>query len=99
MSAQINASPYRHATKSALVQQVLILILAGMILDGGDVFQICIAALLAFWGGVAVIRWRRPRTPTRLDLILIKSGYVVLCVVTFLAVHFAWYLRGYGGLR
>src|SRR6266403_18884 len=98
MSVQTSASSYRHATRSALVQQVLILVLAGMILDGGDILQICVAALLAFWGGVAVIRWHRPHAPTKLDLVLIEGGYVVLCVMTFLAVHLAWYLRGYGGL-
>jgi hypothetical protein len=99
MSGETQVSPYRHATRSALVQQVLILVLAGMILDGGDILQICVAALLAFWCGVAVIRWRRPQAPTRLDLILIEGSYVVLCVVAFFAVHFAWHLRGYGGLR
>jgi hypothetical protein len=99
MNAQTNISPYRHATRSALVQQALILVLAGMILDGGDVLQICLAALLAFWAGVAFIRWRRPQAPTKLDLVLIEGGYLAICVVTFFAVHFAWYLRGYGGLR
>ena len=69
-----------------------------MIPDGGDMLNICPWALLAFWCCVAVIRWRRPQSPSKLDLVLIEGGYLALCVVAFLAVHLAWYLRGYRGL-
>ena len=97
MSAQTDIRPYRRVMRSALVQQALILFLAGNILDGGDIFQICLVAMVAFWGGVAVIRWRRPESPTKADLILIEGGYVLLCIVAFFAVQFAWHLRGCGG--
>ena len=87
-------SPYRRVTKSAVIQQVLILVLASTILDGGVVAEICLFAAVAFWGGVALIRFRRP-VPTKIDLNLIEGSYVVLCVVAFFLAQWIWHLRGY----
>lgn len=88
-------SPYRHAVRSAAVQQVIILILAGMILDGGETGRICLFAAVAFWGGVAVIRLRRRTLPTKVDLTLIEGGYIVLCVIAYFLTHWIWHLRGF----
>jgi hypothetical protein len=92
-SKPTTASPYRRVVKSALVQQVLILILAGMILDGGVTGEICLFAAVGFWGGVALVRFRRP-VPTRIDLILIEGSYIVLCVIAFFLTHWIWRLKG-----
>lgn len=87
-------SPYRRVIKSTVIQQVLILVLASMILDGGVVTEICLFAAVAFWGGVALIRIRRP-VPTKVDLKLIEGGYIVLCVLAFFLAQWIRHLKGY----
>jgi hydrogenase-4 membrane subunit HyfE len=85
-------SPYQRVIKSAVLQQVFILVLVSMILDGGVVAEVCLFAAAAFWSGLALITSRR-RTPTKLDLILIQGGYIVLCVIAFFLTHWIWHLR------
>ena len=68
---------------SAFVQQSIILVLGGMILDGGAVAQSCFYAFTAFWAGVAVILWRRSSAPTKVDLVIVRGGFIVLCVLSF----------------
>ncbi len=68
---------------SAFVQQGIVLILAGMILDGGFILQICFAAFVAFWGGVALMLFRRAASPTK------------LCPISFFVMAGIWKLRGF----
>ena len=83
------------AMLSAFVQQGVILALAVMILDGGAVAQSCFYAFAAFWIGVGVILWRRSSAPTKLDLVLVRGGFIVLFVLSFFLTHGIWLLRGY----
>ncbi|MFA6546993.1 MAG: hypothetical protein WCS99_21430 [Limisphaerales bacterium] len=80
---------------SAFMQQGVIMALAVMILDGGAVAQSCFYAFAAFWAGVAVILWRRAATPTKADLVLVRGGFIVLCVLSYFLIHGIWHLRGY----
>ncbi len=73
---------YREAIRSALVQQVLIIGLTSMVLDGGTLCCVCLYAAIGFWIGVAIIRLRRP-IPTAVDLAVINAGYLPLCLVSF----------------
>ena len=91
-------APYRDAIKLALAQQIPILVLTLGILDGGDIFRICLIAFIAFWTCLVLVQRRRPEAPTRLDLTLIKWSYMPLCVGTFFLVHLFWKLRGLPGL-
>jgi len=91
-------SPYKDAIKLALAQQITILILTVGVLDGGDLFSICLIPFIAFWAGVFLVRRHRPETPSKLDLIAIKWTYIPLCVATFYLVHWFWKLRGLRGL-
>jgi len=91
-------SPYKDGVKLALAQQITILILTAGVLDGGDLFSICLIPFLAFWACVFLIRQRRPDTPTKFDLFFIKWSYMPLCVAAFFLVHLFWRLRGLPGL-
>jgi hypothetical protein len=72
MRALLVPSPYTAALKSALIQQGIVLFIAASILDGGDIFAICVNAFIGFWVGVYLVRRRRPQTPTKLDLYYAK---------------------------
>jgi hypothetical protein len=63
-------------------------------MDFGTVAQICGIALVAFWGGAVVLVWRHPQCPSRLDLGLIRFGYLPVVVMTFFLVAWIWHLRG-----
>jgi hypothetical protein len=89
------APALKSAMLSAFVQQAVILVLAGMILDGGLIAQMCFYAFAAFWGGVAVIILRRAMSPTKLDLILVRGGYLLVCLISFFLTQSIWKLRGY----
>jgi hypothetical protein len=88
------SSSYRRPVFEALALQALLGLLSGLILDGGTTARICGIALIAFWGGVAVLIWRHPQTPTRTDINLVRFGYLPVVVIAFFAVHFIWHLRG-----
>ena len=55
--------------------------------------RICGIELVAFWGGATVLIWRRPLSPTKIDIELIRLGYLPLVVLAFFLVHFIWRLR------
>jgi hypothetical protein len=95
MSYSLPISPYyRPAIFKAVALQLIVGILSLMILDGGECAQICGAALLAFWGGVIVLIWRHPQSPTYTDIRLIRWGYLPLVFVAGIIIHVAWHLRG-----
>ena len=71
--------------------------LAALILDGGCIGQVCFYALLGFWGGVLVLRTRSRDVLTKLDLMLIRGGYIPVCIISFFITRWIWKWRGYDG--
>ena len=88
------SSSYRKPVFEAVGLQVFAGFISLLILDGGTTARICGIALVAFWSGSALLIWRRPQSPTRSDIELIRFGYLPLVVVAFFLVHFIWVLRG-----
>ncbi len=86
---------YEGAKTFALVQQSIVLLLSSLVLDGGDVFHACLVALLAFWVGAIIIGVRRPQTPTRCDLVVIRYGYIPLCILFYRSMQYIWRLKGF----
>ncbi len=91
----MNALPispaYREAVRVALVLQVVAALLLLMILDGGVLAKVGGAAMIGFWIGVAAIMVRRPMTPSAVDLLYVRWGYVPLLL---LAVAFSPFIAG-----
>lgn len=88
------AAKYDSAIYDALLLQIVLGILSAMILDGGVMAQVCGIALVAFWGGVAVLIWRQPQSPSRVDIGLIRFGYLPLIIISGFLSGFVWHLRG-----
>jgi hypothetical protein len=78
----------------AIALQIVLGLLALMILDGGGIAQICGIALVAFWSGAAILIWRHPHSPSRVDIELIRFGYLPLIFISFLLSCWIWHLRG-----
>ena len=92
--SHIISPSYKRPIGTAVVVQAIIALLASLILDGGTVARICGIALVAFWGGVAVLIWRRPHNPTKTDLALIQLGYFLVAGIAWFLVLWIWDLRG-----
>lgn len=96
MSYLLPISPsYRKPVFEAVALQVLLGFLSLLILDGGECAQICGAAVLAFWGGVTVLIWRHPHSPTHTDIQLIRFGYLPVAIIAFIIIQSVWSARGF----
>jgi hypothetical protein len=86
-------------TRSALRDGIIVQVVLGMImlpmLDGGMCAQVWVFSMIAYWGGCGLILLRRRNVPTKLDLVLIRWGFLMLCLIVTPAVAAAvWGLRG-----
>jgi uncharacterized membrane protein len=88
------SSSYRTPIFEAVGLQVVLGILSMMILDGGTTARICGIALVAFWSGVTVLIYRHPKSPSKIDVQLIRFGYLPLVIFAGFLVHFIWHFRG-----
>lgn len=88
-------NPASDALRFALLQQVLLLPLAALILDGGGILLVTFFALSAYWGCVFLVWLRRRGSYTKFDLFIFRWGFFVLCVVSFFVARWIWSLRGY----
>ena len=95
MNYSLPISPsYRAPIYDAVVLQMLLSVLSALILDGGDTARICGIALVAFWAGAIVLIRRRPQSPKRTDIALLRFGYLPVLIAAFFLVHLIWKLRG-----
>jgi len=75
------ADSYREPIKVAVVQQIIFLVLTALLLDGGQTFRACCITAIVHWVCIAMILVRRPIHPTRIDILLIKYGFLPLAFV------------------
>ncbi len=85
---------YRSALKGVVLLQLVIGVLALIAIDGGFLFELWWRPMAAYWGCFIVMVLRRPNTPTKLDLILVKWGFVLLIPCTFIFSVLIWRWMG-----
>ncbi len=83
----------REAVWFAVAQQLGVLLVLASGTSGLEVFWFY--ALVAFWAGVAVIAVRRPRAFSRLDIFLVKFGFVPLFLLAMVVAAVVWRARGW----
>jgi hypothetical protein len=74
---------YGDAIKAAVAQQVVILLLASLVLDGGLMLRMATLAAAGSWAFNIVIVARRPRSPTPTDVLIVKYGFWLAALVSF----------------
>jgi hypothetical protein len=95
LKARLPISPeYDSAIFQALALQVVLGVLSLLIMDFDTIAQLCGIALVAFWGGAAVLVWTHRQSPSRADLGLIRFGYLPVILIAYLLVAWIWHLRG-----
>ena len=68
-----------------ILLQVVLLLGAGMILDGGMILKVVLLAATGWWLGFLFILLRRPTTEKKTDQTFLKFGFVALlpgCLLT-----------------
>jgi hypothetical protein len=85
----------RRAIKFSLVIQAFIVILAGFATDGRATGQIAFFAFVSFNSFLAAVLLFRPKNPTKIDLILIRAGFLPTIVITAFLANYVWDLRGF----
>ena len=80
--ASITVGSFRDALVFSLVQQLPLLVLSALLLDGGLVFQRVAIASIAYWVMTLLIMIRRGRNMSRSDILLLKWGFLPLLLTT-----------------
>ena len=75
---------YGDVITAAVAQQVIILFLASMILDCGQMLRFFTVSATGAWAFNLLILIRRPRSPTQVDLHVIKYGLWLAALITML---------------
>ena len=77
---QIVSENYRSPVMDALKVQIPLAILCFLMLDGGYLARLCGIAMTAHWLGILLAMFRRPFTPTNVDVVYIRWGFLGLFV-------------------
>ena len=80
--ARFSVEPFRDAIVLTLVQQVPLLMLSALLLDGGLVFKCVAIASIAFCILTLVIMVRRGANIPDTEILLVKWGYLPVLLVT-----------------
>ncbi len=84
---------YRQAMGFALASQLVLGLLSGLILDGGQLAQFWMVGMAGFWGGTLVLILRHPH-PSRTDLAWIHGGIFPVLLACPLVMGLVWQWRG-----
>ena len=82
---------YRDAVTFSIVLQIPILVLFGLMSHGGGFVLI---ATVAYWTVTLLIMFRRPASPTKLDIVFIRFGVLFLSAITIFIAPLVWQLIG-----
>lgn len=81
MRALVTFGPaYRRPIGFAVAQQVLVVVLAAFLLDGGAMLRASLFAVASHWAIILPVMFRRPSSPTAFDLGLIRFGFIPVAV-------------------
>ena len=85
---------YRKPLLEAAILQVLVVILAGMILDGGKCLYVALLSVMAHWAVSVIILVRRPYSPTKGDLVIVGRVFLLMLLVIYLLGTLVMEVRG-----
>lgn len=76
---------YADSLKLSILIQLPLFVFAAMLLDGGGTLRGVEIAAAGYWVGAVLIMVRRPKSPTQVDVDLVKYGFVLAigCVFFF----------------
>jgi len=72
---------YWPALKTAIIVDCVFLILGALMLDMGQALHVCTVTAIAHWVTIALIIFRRTRSPSVADLVAIRWGYLPIMIL------------------
>jgi hypothetical protein len=90
------------ALKFGVIVQIAIFVLTALVLDGGELNRLCTIAIIGYWIGVGIILLRRDASITKIDILFIRYGVVVLLIMMPLIAKLVYGIIGesiYSGLE
>lgn len=95
MNLEAKISPrYRSPLLIGASFQAGFLLLATLVFDFGQLFQWTLSAIVIYWITAGLIISRRPQMPTNWDLLLLRSGFLVILPASILLTSLIWMWRG-----
>jgi hypothetical protein len=85
---------YWPTLKTSLFLQIGIGFLAAIVTSSDEWLPFWWRAVAAYWGCFIVMVFRRPKTPTKLDLFLAEWGFVILLPCTLIISVYIWRWMG-----
>ena len=67
----------------AIVAQLVVMLLLSLILDGGVLAALCFICIIGHWLTILFVRIRRGKNPTKTDLVMARSGFMLYWVLLF----------------
>jgi hypothetical protein len=84
---------YKDPVTHSLVQQACVLTVSCLFTDFGTIAQISVIAIAGFWAGATLVLFRRPQSPSSLDLWLIRWGFLPLLAIVQPLTQWIWRWR------
>ena len=74
--------------------QVVLLVISGLLLDGGYCSRICVGAMVGYWLMIGWLALRRRNALTKSDTILIRTGFFLwLSIALLVSIGLEYLLR------
>lgn len=83
-----------HWAVLALAQQLGTSFLAFLLLDGGTILKLCLAATGTYWASVGMIALMRRSPTTAIDQALLRVGFFLLLALLVIAAQAVWIWKG-----
>lgn len=77
------AAAFKKAFRQNVILQAIVLFFAGLLLDGGFTARVCLLAAVAWWCAALIISVRRGSSPTKIDMLFMEAGYVLLIAISY----------------
>ena len=83
-------SPYRAALREAVITQVVFALICLVFSDTEQLAKLLAIMTIGFWCGVLLILRKRPHSPTKGDLIFIRTGPLGMFLIFAIVCSFTW---------
>jgi hypothetical protein len=80
---------------ASAAMQIVLLLLGGLALDGGQLGQWVVYSISIYWVMAFLIIARRFSTPSKGDLIALRYGFIFILVSVALSTSISWSIRGH----
>lgn len=82
----------------SVVVQLVVVLVASTILDGGHLLRMCLIAVAAHWLTVGIIAARRKNALTRADTFMIRLAFLIYIPIAYLLAEIASFIADKLGL-